>query len=229
MALYYHVRWSGVPNYLKVRHQVPSQLNCDKWDALLTDYHDTQLTDFLRYGWTVVYSRSSQTTLTANNHSSALRHAGAVDKLIPKELSKEALLGPFSSLPFTPCTQISPLMTRDKPGGSGNRVIIDLSFPNGASVNDGIVKGSGEGELPPYTLPSALDLAELMLCTERGCFMWKAYLERAYRQLRVDPLDYPLRHKGTIYLDICPSFGCHSSGSSQQRVSNAVSSKTGTL
>ena len=55
--------------------------------------------------------------------------------------------------------------------------------------------------------------------------MWKSDLERAYRQLRVDPLDYPLlaiSHKGATCIDICPSFGCRTSSSAQQRVSNAV-------
>ena len=55
--------------------------------------------------------------------------------------------------------------------------------------------------------------------------MWKADLERAYRQLRCDPLDYPLmgiRHQGLYYTDICPSFGCRGSSMSQQRVSEAV-------
>ena len=76
-----------------------------------------------------------------------------------------------------------------------------------------------------YTLPTPLDLAELMVREGRGCYMWKSDLSRAYRQLRVDPLDYPLlaiQHKGSIFVDICPSFGCRASGSAQQRVSNSV-------
>lgn len=50
-------------------------------------------------------------------------------------------------------------------------------------------------------------------------------LERAYRQLRADPLAYPLlvvQHEGQIFIYICPSFGCRSSGAAQQRVSQAV-------
>lgn len=55
--------------------------------------------------------------------------------------------------------------------------------------------------------------------------MWKVDLERAYRQLRIDPLAYPLlgvRHGNKFYIDICPSFGCRVSGSSQQRVSESL-------
>ena len=64
-----------------------------------------------------------------------------------------------------------------------------------------------------------------MLREGRGCHMWKSDLSRAYRQLRVDPLDYPLlaiKNGDSIFVVICPSFGCRASGSAQQRVSNAV-------
>lgn len=52
----------------------------------------------------------------------------------------------------------------------------------------------------------------------RGAMLWKCDLERAYRQLRIDPLAYPLlgiQHRGGFYVDICPSFGCRVSGASQ--------------
>ena len=221
MKLYYDVRSSGLPNFMAVRQLIPSDLKCDQWDPLLKDYHDSEITDFLRYGWPVAYSAQQIPTSTLKNHASALRFPVDIDNFIQKELSKEALLGPFSNLPFYKWTQLSPLMTRDKPDGSGKRVIIDLSFPVGSSVNDGIPK-SAEAH---YTLPTPLDLADLMLREGRGCHMWKSDLSRAYRQLRVDPLDYPLlgiQHEGSIFVDICPSFGCRASGSAQQRVSNSV-------
>ena len=225
MILYYDVKRTALPNYMSLRRQVPSQLNCDEWDRRLAEYDDKAIVDFLRYGWPVSYTAPAPPVSTPQNHASALRHPDAVDKFIYKELSKEALLGPFENLPFSTWTQISPLMTRDKPDGSGKRVIVDLSFPQGRSVNDGIPKNFHQGEDFSYTLPSAQDLADNMLKAGRGCYMWKSDLERAYRQLRVDPLDYPLlaiRHKGATYVDICPSFGCRTSSSAQQRVSNAV-------
>ena len=105
------------------------------------------------------------------------------------------------------------------------RVIIDLSHPEGASVNDGVPKNSFQGRPFTYTLPSAHDLASSMLLMGPSCYLWKADLQRAYRQLRSDPLDYPLmgiRHGGATYLDVCPSFGCRGSSAAQQRVSRAV-------
>ena len=221
MTLYYDVMRSGVPNFRSVRRQVPSELRCDAWDRYLVNYHDKGITDFMRFGWPVSYDAANPPSATHNNHASALRHPAAVTSFIDKEVGFSAMLGPFSHPPFQTWYQVSPLMTRDKPDGSGKRVIIDLSFPEGKSVNDGICKTA----TPKYRLPTPLDLADLMLESGKGAFLWKSDLSRAYRQLRVDPLDYPLlgiRHTNQYFIDICPSFGCRASGQAQQRVSNAV-------
>ena len=221
MSLYYDVRNSGVPNHCSVRRQVPSDLNCKAWDQYLIDYHDKEITQFLKFGWPVRYALELPPVPSTTNHASALCHPGAVTAFIEKELRLSAMLGPFEEPPFLPWCQTSPLMTRDKPDGTGKRVIIDLSFPEGGSVNEGIAKGEG----PTYRLPTPLDLAERMLKEGKGALLWKSNLSRAYRQLRIDPLDYPLltiKHDGAFYVDICPSFGCRASGHAQQRVSDAV-------
>ena len=223
--LYYDVRASGLPNYRAVRRQVPSQLNCDRSEYHLQDYADAGIVDFLRYGWPVNNTAPHPPNPITTNQASATRNPTAVRAFIAKELDKEALLGPFSDPPFAPWSQVSPLMTRDKPDGSGKRVIIDLSYPSGHSVNDGIRRNWVQGMDVSYTLPRAWDLAELMARNGRGAYMWKSDLSRAYRQLRVDPLDYPLLgivFDGEYFTDICPIFGCRASGGSQQRVSEAV-------
>ena len=225
MRLYADVARSGVPNYMNVRRDVPSQLNCNAWDTALADYHDKELCQFMRYGWPVSFTASDPLLSTPKNYASALRHPAVISKFINKELEMEAMLGPFERDPFIPWTKVSPLMTRDKPSGTGKRVIIDLSFPPGRSVNDGVQKHAFQGRPFTYTLPSPLDLAEAILRAGPGASLWKADLERAYRQMRIDPLDYPLlavRHQGRTYLDVCPSFGCRCSGGAQQRVSNSV-------
>ena len=230
MRLYYDVKQSGVPNYLKGRRPVPSDLNTDAWQHALRDYHDADIVNYLRYGWPASYTAPTPPTASHRNHPSALRHPTAVEAFIDKEIHKQALLGPFESPPFDTWCQISPLMTRDKKGEdgrtTGKRVIVDLSYPLGASVNSGIDRNNFQGEYRSYSLPTPLDLAKLIIESGPGCFLWKSDLERAYRQLRVDPLDYPLlgiQYKGQTYIDICPSFGCRCSGAAQQRVSNALS------
>ena len=225
LQLYDIVRATGVPNYLSARVRVPSEINCDSWDSLLDGYYDSEISDYLRFGWPGGYTAPTPPTTNANNHPSALMFPDQVQEFIDKEVGLGAMLGPFTAPPFTPWSQVSPLMTVEKKNSSSRRVIIDLSFPIGEGVNSGVPKNYFQGAPMQYSLPSINDLANLILSAGRGCYIWKADLERAYRQLRCDPLDYPLMgitNAGAYFTDICPSFGCRGSSMAQQRVSQAV-------
>ena len=55
--------------------------------------------------------------------------------------------------------------------------------------------------------------------------MYKTDLSRGYRQLGVDPIDWPFlsfRHDGKHFMDICPQFGLRSSAMAMQGVSQAI-------
>ena len=225
MALYFDVRRHNVPNYLGARKEVPSQLNCDNWDIALMGYSDHEICDFLRYGWPISYSVLQIPQATKKNHSSAREFDQDVSAFIHKECKLGAMLGPFESAPFDTWCHTSPLMTRPKKDADQRRVIIDLSYPEGKSVNAGIQKNFYLGKQTKYTLPTILDLVAEIVHVGPGSYMWKCDLARAYRQMRLDPLAYPLMgiiHKDMYYIDICPAFGCRISGGSQQRISNAL-------
>ena len=60
----------------------------------------------------------------------------------------------------------------------------------------------------------------------KGAFLYKTDLARGYRQLRVDPNDWPLlgiQHNGEFFLDICLPFGLSTSALFMQRTSEAIS------
>lgn len=98
------------------------------------------------------------------------------------------------------------------------RIIIDLSYPIGSAVNNGIDITSILGK--DYVLPSISDLTSRLIQLGGDAWMWKANLSRAYRQLRVDPLDCPwlgLQVNNKYYLNLCPSFGCSSSSAAYQK------------
>ena len=225
MDIYQQVKETNLPNYMMARRPIPSELNCDAWDYMLQDYSDNQITQFLRFGWPGNYTAPKPPTSSTRNHPSAYAYMAEIDRFISKELEKGALLGPFVHPPFRPWFQVSPLMTAEKRDSVKRRVIIDLSFPEGGSVNDGVAPNYFQGRERSYKLPTAHDLAQLIIDSGPGAFLWKTDLERAYRQLRSDPLDYPLMgisHRQFFYVDVCPSFGCRGSGAAQQRVSTAV-------
>ena len=223
--LYSAVRRSTLPNHLQARLTVPTDLHLDRWDALLKDYHDHELLEFLRYGWPVGFTASAPPPFNNKNHDTATNYSSHVQAYIKKELKLGGLLGPFTAPPFKPWTNTAPLMTTPKKETTARRIVLDLSFPDGTGVNGGITKHCLEGKLRPYTLPSVEDLATKIKLLGPKCYLWKGDLSRAYHQWRTDPGDLPLlgmKFNGLYYIDLCPSFGARLSSSACQRTTNAV-------
>ena len=92
-------------------------------------------------------------------------------------------------------------------------------------MNRGIDKGSLDGASFKLRLPSPLDLGRLMRSLGRGCMLYKIDLSCAYRQLRSDPLDWPLlgvTWDGQYYVDLAIPFGLRHGAPACQRVSEAA-------
>ena len=98
-----------LPNAFGAKLPVKTALNIDAWYTRLTDYHDRQIVDFLRYGWPINYTADILPDSSLSNHPSALTFSDHVDHFFATELDHGALAGPFTStvsLLATPnCTQ----------------------------------------------------------------------------------------------------------------------------
>ena len=218
------VRHSGLPNYRSARIPVPSGLNTDAWERYLRGHPDTELLDFLKYGWPVSYDYITPITSSDHNHPSAAQHSSHIDYYITTELGHRAMLGPFSEPPFSD-THFSPMMTRAKKDSPHRRVIVDLSWPTGEALNDGIPQGMYIGKPYRFHLPTVEGMASRLRTLGPGAYMFKTDLERGYRQLRIDPYDWPLlgiQHRGDMFFDICPPFGMRTSALMMQRTSAAI-------
>ena len=102
---------------------------------------------------------------------------------------------------------------------------MDLSWPKGFAVNDGIDPSEYLDGPATIRLPTADYMVERLLKLGPGAYLYKTDLARGYRQLRVDPWDWPLlgfRHDGECYMDLCPPFGLKTSAMCMQRTSEAV-------
>lgn len=224
-ATYNQIFSFQLPNFLGAQVQVKSALNVDQWDDALQSYHDRDICKFLWFGWPLGYLANTHPVSIVDKHTSASIHEKHIQKFIDTELDFNALLGPFQVEPFTPWTRCSPMMTRPKKDSELCRVIVDLSFPIGADVNSAIDITSYMGQNISFKLPTITDLVAKIQLDGGDAFIWKADLCRAYRQLRIDPLDTSLtgiKFQGQFYLDLCPPFGCRSSSAACQRVSNAL-------
>ena len=105
------------------------------------------------------------------------------------------------------------------------RVILDLSFPHGHSVNDGIDKDQYLGNTIHLQYPNVDDFIEIIKQKGIGCKIFKRDLKRAYRQIPVDPKDYSLigfTWRGHYFIDRVLPMGLRSSAYICQRVTNAV-------
>ena len=223
--LHEQVALSGQPNYLGCRLPVPTKLNIALWRQLLAGYSDYQVCEFLEYGWPVNYTKSDLPQFHPTNHASAHRFFPHVDKHVITELQHGGTIGPFTHNPFSSPITMSPLQTVEKKGTTDRRVVMDLSFPQGSSVNDGIPKNSYCNS--PYKLqyPSVDDLVRIIREKGQGCHLYKRDLSRAYRQLYIDPGDYNLlgfSWRNQLYIDIVEVFGLRSAALACQRTTNAV-------
>ena len=131
------IRSTGKPNYIEARYPLKSGLNLEAWNRLLFDYPDRKLLQYLTFGFPL--SLSEPETLgnkVFKNHISALQYPEAVDRYLAKELEAGAIIGPMSDINNFHI-HFSPLLIRPKDMDK-RRVILDLSFPHGQSVNNNV-------------------------------------------------------------------------------------------
>lgn len=117
-----------------------------------------------------------------------------------------------------------PLCTVPKRGSTKRRVVMDLSFPPSCSVNSGIPDDSYLDEHYKLRLPGIDRLCQFILQHGRGCLLYKLDLQRAYRQLPIDPKDYfylGFRHNMLYFDTRCP-FGLRTSTMICQRTTKVV-------
>ncbi len=223
--IYREVFKRGSYNFCGARIPVPSRLNIAQFRHLLSGYHDSALVDFLEFGWPINYCRSSQPISTHSNHRSAVQYANVVDADIATDIKDGAIMGPFLVNPLPVPLVTSPLQTVSKSGGTDRRVVVDLSFPFGHSVNDGIPKDQFLGTAVKLRYPSVDAFARMVQLKGQGCLMFKRDLKRAYKQLPLSPNDWPLcavRWREHIYIYTTQIFGLRSSAMACQRTTNSV-------
>ena len=137
---------------------------------------------------------------------SAQRHAQVVKDYLQQELSKGRMLGPFTSTEGLPPLHINRFGVIPKGHNTGKwRLITDLSFPNGHSVNDSIDK-----TLSSLAYISVDDIAATAAQLGPGAFLAKVDIESAYRLIPVHPQDRPLlavKWGRKIFIDAMLPFG----------------------
>ena len=141
LLLAHKVLKSGKPNRYGCWIPVTSGWNLDRMYTLLQDYEDVAVVEWLRFGFPVSWDDERGSPTPADrNHFGATLFPSHIDAYLDKEIILGSTVGPFHLLPFVDRISISPLSSRPKKDSDQRRIILDLSFPLGESVNDGINK-----------------------------------------------------------------------------------------
>ena len=190
-------------NFLKAQIQIKSHLNPDTWDSHLQDYWNKQLPLLIRYGFPLDFNPASPLHHEEVNHASAILFTKDVLHYLQEEASVKAILGPFDAPPIPNLH-----MTRPKPSSEYRRVIIDLSFPKGQSVNHGVSSKQYLDTSFILSLPTIDNITQKIRKFGKGSLIYKIDISRAFRLVKIGPASYyllGLNLISIILIHACPS------------------------
>ena len=226
LKLHEEVLRGGYPNRWGARRPVHSKWNLELFGQLLEEYEDKEVVEWLRYGWPSGRLPSMKVpTICNKNHAGASDYPEELRRYVRKELSHGAVMGPFKKIPFRGRVGISPLSSRPKKGSTNRCIILDLSFSEGSSVNDGMFKDNYLGFKAKLTFPKVDEFSLRIFSLGKNCLMFKVDISRYFWQLPLDPGDYSLIGyiiDGELYFDKVLPMGMRTAPYIAQRVTNAI-------
>ncbi len=192
---------------------VDTPLDVTAWTQALAHHPDQAFASYvlngLREGFKIGFRHGCPLRSASSNMQSALTHPQVITDYIQAELAKGRLVGPLSPTSAPLGTHINRFGVIPKGHNTGKwRLITDLSYPPGHSVNDGI-----DPTLCSLTYTSVDEVAEIVTRLGRGALLAKIDIEAAYRLVPVHPQDRPLQAvqwEKHIYLDKMLPFGLRS-------------------
>ena len=187
-------------------------LQADQFAWELRCHPDRQKVNFvvdgIRHGFRLGFSPSQKLKSAKHNKPSAAQHSSVVDQYLANEVSLGRVAGPFS-VPPLPNLHVSSFGVIPKRGQPGKwRLIVDLSSPGGASVNDGI--DPHEFTLHYITVDQVIRQVSKL---GPGALMAKFDVEAAYRNVPVHPSHRMLlgmKWRDQFYVDLVLPFGLRS-------------------
>ena len=195
------------PSSISEHHKVYTPLILERWSDELLLHPDQCFVQYILNGITNGFrigfdhhcplQQPDYTMLTQN------------PSIIAKYLQREVALGRMKCFPTTgghSSVHLSPIGAIPKKHRPGKwRLIVDLSSPSNASVNDGI-----SSEWSSLRYPTIDHLSSLILQEGMGAFLVKADLKEAYRMIPVHPhgqLLLGVEWDGAIFTDMALPFG----------------------
>ncbi len=171
---------------------IVTPLKWEVWQGALLGHPDGDFVSYivegLKNGFRIGFGYGVQACKSATrNMLSAYQHPHVVEEYLDEELRLGRVLGPFEKgeVPHLHISRFGVIPKPHKPGKW--RLILDLSHPEGASVNDGI-----DPQLSTLSYVSVDNIAEAILALGRGALLAKIDVQSAYRVVPVHPVDRKL-------------------------------------
>ncbi len=191
---------------------IQTPLKVQVWQEELSGHPDRWFTDYIvrgiQQGLRIGFQGSwAQLRSYGRNMRSAGEHPEAVETYIAYEVQAAHLewvgLTDRADRGGVHCSPFGVILK--KGGGNRWRLIVDLSSPEGKSVNNGISK--------EISSLSVNDIMSRILEKGRGSLLGKMDIQQAYQNIPVHPEDRPLlemERDGVVYVDMIFPFGLRS-------------------
>ena len=206
------VRRPLVPGRLPQRlGEINTPLRWEEWDRSLSAHPDQSFRAYvvsgIRYGFRVGFGGPIPCRKSACNMASARSKPEVIREYLATECSEGRVLGPLDPENF-PQIHTSRLGVIPK-GQTGKwRLIVDMSSPEGNSINDGIPES-----LCSLSYVGVKDASLRLQRSGRGSLMAKVDVRSTYRNIPVHPEDrwlLGMMWDGALYVDTALPFGLRS-------------------
>ena len=204
--------------------EVATPLVWRAWQACLARHPDRMFADWvvngIREGFRIGFNYAQHHPKGARrNMASASERPQLIRDYLAKECAEGRIMGPFerSALPQVQVSKFG-IIPKSTPGKW--RLIVDLSSPEGYSVNDGI-----DERLCSLSYISIDDASKAVLAEGRGTLLAKVDIHNAYRMLSVHPDDrwlLGMQWEDGLYVDTALPFGLRSAPKIFTGVADAV-------
>ena len=201
------------PTLPKASLLIRTPLHVEAWSALLEDHPNktwvSHLLSGLKEGVRIGFNPKSTSKSAKSNMQSATSHPDVVQQYLDEELKLGNISGPFNPKDLPPSVRFNRfgvIPKHNKP--SKWHLIVDLSYPDGHSVNDGIDPADAS-----MAYSSIEDAARIILSLGRSALLAKIDISSAFRIIPVHPSDRHLlgmKWKNQGFLDNQLPFGLRS-------------------
>lgn len=188
---------------------ITTPLHWQAWGEALQGHPDRELCTYLmtgiQTGFHLGFDHSHPLQSAEANIRSALLNPAPVRDYLAKECKASRVIGPVP-LTFLPLCHVSRFGVIHKHCQPGKwRLILDLSFPPGRSINDGIPE-----DLCPLQFTTVDNAAMLITELGQGSLLAKVDISHAYHNIPQDRRLLGMAWEGALFVDTTLPFGLRS-------------------